>query len=565
MRQLMVSVCVLVCFGGMLMGSHEVTEIARKFVSEHEARIKPLEIEAGIAWWEANTSGKSEDFARKEAAQNRIDKALGDKNRFAVLKQLSGKIPEIDDPGMRRCVQLLYLQYLEKQANPEILKKIVSISNKVEKNFNTFRANVDGKDLSENEVRSVLKNSTDSIRRKQVWEASKNVGKLLESDLKELIKLRNEAAKPIGFTSFHALQLHLNEQNGEDLLRLFDELDKLTKGPFFKAKAQIDHELAKRCKVPVHELFPWHYHDPFFQESPAIFPSDLDSPFRKADILAICRDFYKGIGLPVDKVLARSDLYEKPGKSPHAFCTDIDRAGDVRVLANILPNEYWASTMLHELGHAVYSSLNMSPDMPYPLRGEAHILTTEGIAMLFERFSRNSAFLEKMGVKLEDSAGFQEAASRSLRYRLLIFSRWCQVMLRFEKAMYENPDADLNSLWWDLVEKYQGLKRPPGRNAPDYATKIHIVSAPVYYHNYMMGELFASQVHHALSRELFPGKSPSEVIYCNDERVGKYFREKIFSIGRKLSWNELIKSATGKYLEADSFASDFEEIKSAFK
>ena len=220
MRQLIVSVCVLVSFGGMLMGSHEVTEIARKFVSEHEARIKPLEIEAGIAWWDANTSGKSEDFARKEAAQNRIDQALGDKNRFAVLDQLSGKSSEIDDPGIRRCVQLLHLQYLEKQANPEILKKIVSISNKVEKNFNTFRANVDGKNLSENEVRAVLKNSTDSIRRKQVWEASKNVGKLLESDLKELIKLRNEAAKSVGFTSFHALQLHLNEQNGEDLLRL---------------------------------------------------------------------------------------------------------------------------------------------------------------------------------------------------------------------------------------------------------------------------------------------------------------------------------------------------------
>ena len=26
------------------------------------------------------------------------------------------------------------------------------------------------------------------------------------------------------------------------------------------------------------------------------------------------------------------------------------------------------------------------------------------------------------------------------RNELLIFSRWCQVMLRFEKSMYENPD-----------------------------------------------------------------------------------------------------------------------------
>jgi hypothetical protein len=29
--------------------------------------------------------------------------------------------------------------------------------------------------------------------------------------------------------------------------------------------------------------------------------------------------------------------------------------GDVRVLANVRSDEYWADTMLHELGHATYS------------------------------------------------------------------------------------------------------------------------------------------------------------------------------------------------------------------
>ena len=61
-------------------------------------------------------------------------------------------------------------------------------------------------------------------------------------------------------------------------------------------------------------------------------------------------------------MIARSDLYEKKGKSPHAFCTDIDREGDVRVLANIVPNEYWMGTMLHEFGHSVYSSKNIPRD-----------------------------------------------------------------------------------------------------------------------------------------------------------------------------------------------------------
>ena len=49
-----------------------------------------------------------------------------------------------------------------------------------------------------------------------------------------------------------------------------------------------------------------------------------------------------------------SDLYARDGKSQHAFCIDIDREGDVRVLCNVEPNERWMETMLHEFGHAVY-------------------------------------------------------------------------------------------------------------------------------------------------------------------------------------------------------------------
>ena len=222
-------------------------------------------------------------------------------------------------------------------------------------------------------------------------------------------------------------------------------------------------------------------------------------------------------------MIARSDLYEKPGKSPHAFCTDIDREGDVRVLANIVPNEYWMGTMLHELGHSVYSAARTSPAAsPTSCAAEAHILTTEGVAMMFERFSQGRRLAAEDG---RDGSTTRRRSTRPARRcranQLLIFSRWCQVMLRFEKAMYEDPDQDLNKLWWDLVEKYQGLKRPEGRNAPDYASKIHIVSAPCYYHNYMMGQLFASQVHHTIAAEVLGGADPAKAIYVGEQGGGR--------------------------------------------
>ena len=540
--------------------SEQVTARARQFLQEHTKKLQPLEVAAAHAWWDANISGKEEDFKKKIEAQNQIDAALADKAAFAKVKELKDKSKEIDDAVVRRAIEVLYLTYLEKQVDTELLTKMVELSNAVEKRFNVFRANVDGEEMTDSQVRKVFKVSVESDQRKAVWEASKKVGEVVEKDLAQLVKLRNEAATKLGFKNYHALMLYLNEQDGDQIVKLFDELDELTRAPFKAAKDDIDAQLVKRYKIAASDLMPWHYHDPFFQEPPAVFAADMDAPFEKADLVKICKDFYAGIGLPIDRVLAHSDLTEKPGKNPHAFCTDIDREGnDVRVLANVVPNAYWAATMLHELGHSVYSTNtnNIPASLPYVLRLESHILTTEGVAMMFERLAKKGEFLYRMDLKIKDAAAYDETASKLLRYQLLVFSRWCQVMLRFEKGMYENPGQDLNKLWWDLVEKYQLVKRPMGRNAPDYASKIHVVSAPVYYHNYMMGELFASQLHHAIARELYAGAQPNSVVYLNNKKVGDFMRKKVFEPGRTKSWNDLTEFATGEKLSAKAFAEDF--------
>jgi peptidyl-dipeptidase A len=535
----------------------DITERARKFVKNHESRFRPLDVAGNLAWWAAENSGKKEDFAKKEETQNKIDEFLADPKLFAELKEIRDNCKDIDDKVLARAIDVLYLQYKEKQVDTDLLKKMTAKSNKIEKAFNEYRAKVDGKEMTDNEVRNVLKNSKDSARLKAVWDGSKGVGAEIEKDLKDLVKLRNEAAAKLGFKNYHDMQLYLNEQEGKQLIELFDELDELTREPFKAAKADIDARLAKSYGIKEAELMPWHYRDPFFQETPGVFNTDLDTPFAKADLLEMCRKFYEGIGLPIDRVITSSDLYEKPGKVQHAFCTDIDREGDVRVLANIKPNIYWASTLLHEFGHSVYSSKNIPHELPYVLRMESHILTTEGVAMMFERNSKRALFLTKMGIPLEDPKAFDDTAAKTLRYQLLIFSRWCQVMLRFEKGMYENPDQDLNKLWWDLVEKYQMVKRPPGRNAPDYASKIHIVSAPVYYHNYMMGELFASQVHHAIAREVYKNADPNTVTYVGNKEVGEFMKKKVFEPGKTMTWNDLTKHATGETLKAKAFAADF--------
>jgi peptidyl-dipeptidase A len=533
----------------------DTSSAAASFIKQYEAKVVPVEIALSRAWWDANTTGSDEAFARKEALDKQMNELLASKEDFDKLKTI--KAGTITDDQLERQIEILHLLYLGKQVDITLLNRMSSKANDIEKTFNTFRAPVGDKTLTDSEVRDILLKSKDSQERKEVWEGYKQVGQKVAADLRDLVQMRNEAARQLGFKNYHAMQLALNEQDQSEVLALFGELDELTREPFADAKGEIDESIAAQCRVSVDELQPWHYHDPFFQEPPTVYDVDLNSPFATADILKICRDFYAGIGLPIDDVIKRSDLYEKPGKSPHAFCTDIDREGDVRVLANIVPNEYWMSTMLHELGHAVYTSKYIPMELPYLLRVNSHILTTEGVAMMFERFATDAEWLAEYGVKVENPEAFTAASHRMRRDKLLIFSRWCQVMLRFEMGMYEDPDQDLNKLWWDLVEKYQLVKRPAGRSAPDYASKIHVVTAPAYYHNYMMGELFACQVHAAIANELeLPGE-PAKAIYTRDPRVGEFMKEKVFDPGASLPWNELTKFATGEELNAKAFAEEF--------
>jgi len=550
--------CVMTIFAPRLVAAEkdepQAAEAARALIADYEKRIRPIEVEVNRRWWDANVTGSDDAYQRKQDAENRLDDALADRDRFQRLKTCD--TAAIDGPLIARQVRLLYLQALPKQVEPGLLKQIVSRANAIEMRFNVFRAKVDDTEMTDSEVRRILHESADTRQRKAVWEASKRVGRDVGQDLRTLVELRNKSARELGFADFYSMQFELNEQKADDVLALFDELDRLTRRPFEEAKHDIDRRLAERFDVGVDELRPWHYHDPFFQEPPAVYKTSLDAAYTGVDIPALCRKFYRGIGLPIDDVLAHSDLYEKPGKSPHAFCTDIDREGDVRVLANIVPNEYWTGTMLHELGHSVYSSQYIPRSLPFAVRTDAHILNTEGLAMMFERFSKSAAWLEAMGVKVDDPAAFSATGRLLRRNKLLIFSRWCQVMLRFEKELYRDPAQDLNGLWWSLVEEYQSVKRPEGRDEPDYASKIHIVAAPCYYHNYMLGELFACQLHQAIARELFPDQEPQTLIYVDRPQVGAFLKEKVFAFGRTLPWNELTRRATGEELNPRAFVAD---------
>jgi len=543
-----------------LLGCAQNTPESRlqQFITTHVVQVEPLTTQANITYWNASTTGNPRDYDQLRLLHIDIRQIYINPQEYAFIKDIRGS-GQVQDPRLRRQLDKLYYTYLRNQIEPDLLKKIVELDTRIQKEYSSFRGTMEDREVTNSDIYTILTTERDCRTRELAWKASKQVGEAIIDDFLQLVKFRNEAARHLGFDNFHTLSIITGEQRVEELDRIFAELDRLTYEPFARLKAELDRILADSYGINPEDMMPWHYHDPFFQRTPLVYEQNLDLFYEDKDVKGLAQKYYAGIGLPVDDILARSDLYDRKGKYPHAYSHDINRRGDVRILCNLQNTERWMETILHELGHAVYSKYH-DPNEPWLLREPAHSFTTEAVAMFFGRLSRNPAWMQKMlGLSEKERAEIEQVSRKYLQFQQVLFARWAMVMYNFEKQLYANSDQDLNSLWWDLVEKYQFIERPPGPLDAGWASKLHFTSAPCYYHNYMLGELLASQLHHHIVHNVLGLESDRNVSYVGEKALGEYLRENVFGPGARYHWNDMIARATGEPLTAKYFVRQFIE------
>ena len=205
----------------------------------------------------------------------------------------------------------------------------------------------------------------------------------------------------LGFKNFHALQLYLNEQDGDasdQAVRRAGRADaRAVRAPPRPTSTPGWPRTAASSRTT---CMPWHYHDPFFQETPAVFAADLDAPFAKADLVSMCRDVLRR-HRPADRPRhrrtaictrrrARARTPSAPTSTARATCACWPTSGPTITG----PRRCCTSSAIRST-----AARTSRATLPYVLRMESHILTTEGVAMMFERLTKRGPFLEKMGVQ----------------------------------------------------------------------------------------------------------------------------------------------------------------------
>ena len=196
------------------------------------------------------------------------------------------------------------------------MERMVSLDNKVQEAYTNYRPEVDGQVMTMSDIYTAMTTETDLAKREKVWRASKEVGNLIFDDLIELVKLRNQAARLAGYDNYHTMSVACSEQDVTQIDEILTQLIELTEQPFIDMKRLLDEVLARQYGIAIEALRPWHYHDPFFQRTPLVYELDLDTVYQDSDIEALMKRYYASVGLPINDILDRSDLYEREGKYP---------------------------------------------------------------------------------------------------------------------------------------------------------------------------------------------------------------------------------------------------------
>jgi peptidyl-dipeptidase A len=513
-----------------------------RLVEELGERFQKAETEFHRAYWDSQIVATPENEERRAKRELEVRTIKGDEGALAAVQE---SLEEPHDPYVKRQLEVLKLSLTANQMTDEERTELVQVGSSVESAFATFRPDVNGRQLSENDIEEILRTSDDENERRQVWRASKEIGAEVGPRVRELARLRNTIARRRGYVDHYTMSLELQELSEDWLFEVLDELDRLTSEPFAAWKQELDQTLRRRFGTQ--DLYPWHYADAFFQDLPPDAAVSLDPLLSSKSAPELVLETFSSWGIDLGGVLEASDLFPRDLKCQHAFCLDIDRScSDVRILANVVPGEQWVEVLLHEAGHAAYD-VGLDPNLPWLLRRAAHTFVTEAIAILCGSLMRNPDWLVHVASAAQ---GEVDALAASLRRaetaQRLIFIRWGLVVAHFERRLYADPEGELDEVWWELVERFQLLSRPEELPPDAWASKIHLAVAPAYYHNYLLGEMLAHQLRRVLEETCGS--------FVGNPQAGEFLTNRIFRHGSLQRWDALVELATGRPLGASDLA-----------
>lgn len=352
----------------------------------------------------------------------------------------------------------------------------------------------------------------------------------IELNVKQLISLRNNRAKSLGYSNYAYMILQntgIDTLWFEDLIRVIDnatlpkynELVKTIKKK--KGADSIEYSEIRELIVKSYQL----------NEIPNI-DNEKTKEFLNATL--------KNIGLDINKMPIQFKITElPPGIGGFGNCIDIPT--DFRV---VVMQKLSFRYILHEIGHGLHGT-NVTTKSPILKgyewsTGNSADAYSEAMAEVIGQFSQNIIWLKKNGYSANE-------VDSLIQLRKELSPIWLRLQLihsLFEIELYKNPDKNAADIKKGLYKKYLLVDKDFSKY-PNLIL-LQYVSYPVYEQNYLIADIISWQIHDYLAEKF--GKE-----YVFNKNVGKFLIENYWKDGELLPWRNRLEKSTGAELDIKGY------------
>ena len=547
------------------------------YLDSYEKEYQRLYTASAEAQWASNTrivEGDSTNALRQRAADEALNAFVGSSENINRIRAFLAAGSVLTPIQKRQLEAMLYNAGSGPQTVADVVKRRIAADAAQTEKLYGYRFTVNGREVTPNQIDSVLRNSNNLADRRAFWESSKAIGTTLKPGIVELRTLRNQTVQALGYPDFFTYQVSDYGMTADEMLQLTDMMNRELRPLFRELHTWARYELAKKYNQPVPDLIPADWLPNRWGQDWSSLVSveglNLDQAFNGKTPEWIVRqgeNFYKSLGFEAlpQTFWEKSSLYALPPNSPfkkntNASAWHMDLANDVRSLMSVEANADWYGTSHHELGHVYYYMSYSNPNVPLVLRGGANRAYHEGIGSLMQLASGQRRFLANRGLIAPNVApdSIQTMLKEALQYVVFMpFSTG--TMTRFEHELYSknlSPDQ-FNAKWWELARRYQGIAPPTprGEQFADALTKTHINDDPGQYYDYALSQALLFQLHNHIATNILK-QNPHDTDYLGSKAVGDFLKA-LMAPGASRPWREVLKETTGQELNAQAMVQYF--------
>jgi len=407
----------------------------------------------------------------------------------------------------------------------------------------------------------------------KAWTGWREIGKPMKDKYLRMVEIGELGAKDLGYEGLTDLWFSKYDMPAEDFLadtdRVWEEVKPLYDALQCHVRAKLNEEYGDEI-APAEGMLPAHIlgnmwgqswaniYDIVFEEDPNTESIDLtsiilDKNLTEIEMVEIAEDFFLSLGFePLPDTFWERSLFVKPQDRNvvcHASAWDLDPATkDIRIKMCIEKNAEDFVTIHHELGHIFY--YQAYNHLPSVYRSGANDGFHEAVGDLLA-LSITPDYLTQIGFVTEAEAEAAEKDPIALLMKQaldgVVSLPWTLMLDKWRSGVFtgEITEDNLNSSWWELREKYQGITSPMQRGEEyfDPGAKYHIPGNTPYT-RYYLAKIMQYQFHESLCNEMgFEGALHECSIYNNPE-AGIKIRN-MLALGQSKPWQDAFEALTG--------------------